>query len=239
MRSKIRGIQTHGKDTQSIVKGDRATINLSNVKFEGLKRGKCSRFSWNIKNTKQIVANIYIIDHTNWILKNHQRVRLHFGTSEIFGRAIIKNQKEFKNGQNGNIILRFESEIPVCLDDRFVIRSYSPMQTIGGGIVLNTYIDNKIFKSIDIIPLLPKKRFIFLLESAWEHSTTLNNWKKLFFKVSDKIESWCKEFDVQITNSNILFSLYNIEKGKVKVQSFFKSIPCHKLPKGWSFYGNY
>ena len=59
----------------------------------------------------------YILIHTNWVLKNHQRVRLHFGTSEIFGRTFIKNQKEFKNGQNGNIILRFESEIPVCLDD--------------------------------------------------------------------------------------------------------------------------
>ena len=134
----------------------------------------------------------------------------------------MKNQKELRKGQNMNLIFKFESEIPVCLDDKFVIRSYSPMQTIGGGIVLNTYVDNKILKYIDIIPLDPKKRFIFFLESGWEHSTTLNNWKKLFFKVHDKIENWCEEFDVQITNSNILFSLYNIEKGMVKVQSFLK-----------------
>ena len=74
----------------------------------------------------------------------------------------MKNQKNLRKGQNGNLIFKFESEIPVCLDDKFVIRSYSPMQTIGGGIVLNTYIDNKIFNSIDIIPFEPKKRFIFL-----------------------------------------------------------------------------
>ena len=220
--SKIRGIQTHGKDTQSIVTGDRAAVNLSNVKLEGLQRGRVIASPGIIKNTRQIVAKINIVNHTNWVLKNHQRVRLHFGTSEIFGRTFIKNKKEFKKGQKGNLILRFETEIPVCLDDRFVIRSYSPMQTIGGGIVLHTYFDNKILKSIDKIPLLPKKRFIFLLESAWEHSITLNNWKKLFFKVSDKIESWCKEFDVQITDSNILFTLQNIEKGKLKVQSFLK-----------------
>ena len=98
-----------------------------------------------------------MIDHTNWVLKNHQRVRLHFGTSEIFGRTSLKKQKQFKNGQNGNIILRFESEIPVCLDDKFVIRSYSPMQTIGGGIVLYTNFDKNILKSIDIIPHSQKK----------------------------------------------------------------------------------
>ena len=94
------------------------------------------------------------------------------------------------------------------------------MQTIGGGVVLNTYIDNKIFKYIDIIPLKPK-RFIFLLESGWEHSTTLNNWKRLFFKVHDKIENWCEEFDVQITDSNIFYLVYIILKKVWQKCNFF------------------
>jgi len=222
IRSKIRRIQTHGKDAKSIVRGDRAAVNLLNVKLKELSRGCVIAFPDTIKNTKQIVAKTYIVNNTNWILKNHQRVRLHFGTGEILGRAIMKNQKELQKGQNENLIFRFESEIPVCLDDKFIIRSYSPMQTIGGGIVLTTYVDLKISKQIDIIPLEPKKRFIFLLESGWEHSNTLNNWKKLFFKVHDKIEKWCDEFDVHITDSNILFSFRNIEKGMVKVQSFLK-----------------
>ena len=223
MFSKIRGIQTHGKDAESIFRGDRAAVNLSNVKLDGLHRGSVVASPGMIKNTKQIVAKIYLIDHTSWVLKNRQRVRLHFGTSEIFGRAFIKKQEEFKNGQSGNLILKFESEIPVCLDDKFVIRSYSPMQTIGGGIVLHTYVDKNILKSIDIVPLQPKKRFIFLLENTWEHSNTLYYWKKLFFKAHDKIETWCREYNVTITDSNILFTLQNIEKGKVKVQSFLKA----------------
>ena len=223
VRSKIRGIQTHGKDAESIFGGDRAAVNLLNVKLEGLHRGSVVASPGMIINTTQIAAKIYLIDHTNWVLKNHQRVRLHFGTSEIFGRTFIKKQKQFKNGQGGNLILKFESAIPVCLDDKFVIRSYSPMQTIGGGIVLYTNIDKNILKSIDIIPTQPKKRFIFLLEKNWEHSTTLHYWKKLFFKEHDKIETWCKDYNVQITDSNILFTLRNIEKGKVKVQSFLKA----------------
>ena len=150
------------------------------MKLEGLQRGRVVASPGIIKNTKQIVAKIYMINHTNWVLKNHQRVRLHFGTSEIFGRTFIKKAKEFKNGQNGNLILRFETEIPVCLDDRFVIRSYSPMQTIGGGIVfIHMLIIKFLNQSISFL-LQPKKRFIFLLESAWEHSNTLNNWKNYF-----------------------------------------------------------
>ena len=230
--TKIRGIQTHGKDTQSIVTGDRAAVNLSNVKLEGLQRGRVIASPGIIKNTRQIVAKINIVNHTNWVLKNHQRVRLHFGTSEIFGRTFIKNKKEFKNGQKGNLILRFETEIPVCLDDKFVIRSYSPMQTIGGGIVLHTHVDKNILNSVNIIPLQPKKRFIFLIESAWEHSTTLNNMRKLFFKVNDKIEPWCKEYGVQITDSNILFTHKNISKGKVKVQSFLKAFHATNSLRG-------
>ena len=223
LHSKIRGIQTHGKDADFIYEGDRAAVNLSNVKLEGLHRGSVVASPGIIKNTKQIVAKIYLIDHTKWVLKNHQRVRLHFGTSEIFGRTFIKKRKELKNGQSINLILKFESEIPVCLDDKFVIRSYSPMQTIGGGIVLHTQVNNNIIKLLDIIPLQPKKRFIFLLGSTWEHPTKLNDWKKLFFKVQDKIENWCKKYNVQITDSNILFTLQNLEKGKKKVHSFLKT----------------
>ena len=93
VRSKIRGIQTHGKNAKSLVKGDRAAVNLSNVGVQELKRGSVIAYPGTIKNTKQIVANIYLINHTNWILRNQQRVRLHFGTGEILARAIIKNQK--------------------------------------------------------------------------------------------------------------------------------------------------
>ena len=230
--SKIRGIQTHGKDAESIFGGDRAAVNLSNVKLEGLHRGSVVASPGMIENTTQIVAKIYLIDHTNWVLKNYQRVRLHFGTSEIFGRVFIKKQKRFKNGQGGNLILKFESEIPVCLDDKFVIRSYSPMQTIGGGIVLHTYVDKNMLESIDLIPTQLKRRFIFLLEKNWEYSTTLHYWKKLFFKVHDKIETWCKDYNVQITDSNILFTLQNVEKGKVKVLSFLKTFHESNSLKG-------
>ena len=96
------------------------------------------------------------------------------------------------------------------------------MNTIGGGIVLITYVDNNLSKFVEDIPAQPKDRFIFLLESAWETPVTLKMWQKLFLKFYNKIEKWCKEYKVQISDSDILFTLKNIKKGEKKVKSFFK-----------------
>ena len=222
IQTKIRGIQTHGKDTFSIKKGDRAAINLLNVKSKELHRGSLVASPQTITNTRQIIAKVDLLSRTNWVLKNYQRIRLHFGTGEILGRAIMKNKKKLKKGQSANVILKLESETPICLDDKFVIRSYSPMNTIGGGIVLITYVDNNLSKFVEDIPAQPKDRFIFLLESAWETPVTLKMWQKLFLKFYNKIEKWCKEYKVQISDSDILFTLKNIKKGEVKVKSFFK-----------------
>ena len=162
--TKIRGIQSHGGNVQRINKGDRAALNLQNVKLNNLHRGSVILSPKIIKKTNRIIARISIVDSTEWILKNGQRVRLHFGTGEIMARSIIKNQKKISKGDAGNIILNLESNIPVALGDRFVIRSYSPMDTIGGGIVLDPY-PNQHYKNknviIDAIPLDPKERFYF------------------------------------------------------------------------------
>ena len=97
-------------------------------------------------------------------------------------RSIIKNQKKNYKGDSGNIILNLESNIPVALDDRFVMRSYSPMDTIGGGIVLDPYPNEHYANKnviIDAIPLDPKERFYFLVNSLWEKSKHVKEWKKI------------------------------------------------------------
>ena len=58
---------------------------------------------------------------------------------------IFKNKKKLKKNQKENCVLFLESKLPVSLDDKFVIRSYSPMNTIGGGIVLDPFVDQVLF----------------------------------------------------------------------------------------------
>ena len=224
--TKIRGIQSHGKITQSVLKGDRAAVNLLNTKLKNFHRGSVIATPQTIKNSKMIVAEITIINTTPWVLKHRQRLRLHFGTDQILGRAYIKNKKIFKKGQKGNILLLLESEVPVSLDDRFVIRSYSPMNTIGGGIVLDALADDhypSINYFIDKIPLNPKERFYFLLDMNWEKPKTIYEWEKIFMRYHDKIDNWIREYNIQKSKTNILFTLESIERGKDKLKIFFKN----------------
>tara|TARA_Y100001980_G_C14553260_1_gene338353 strand:- start:14 stop:1891 length:1878 start_codon:yes stop_codon:yes gene_type:complete len=224
--SKIRGLQSHGKDTQFIYKGDRAAVNLLNMKLKNFYRGSVIATPKTIKNTKKIVAKINMIKNTKWDLKHNQRLRLHFGTDEILGRIFFINKKKIKKNQKANCVLFFESEIPVSLDDKFVIRSYSPMNTIGGGVVLDPFVfDHYLDKNnfIDNIPLNPKERFFFFVDGSWEAPKTFKEWKKIFIKYHDKIDIWFEELSLHKSQSDIIFTLDSIERGKTKIKIFFKN----------------
>ncbi len=225
IHSKIRGLQSHGKNTQVIYKGDRAAVNLLNMKLKNFHRGSVIATPKTLSNTKKILAKINMIKTTNWVLKNNQRLRLHFGTDEILGRVVIKSKKQFKKNQKGNILLLLESQIPISLDDKFVMRSYSPMNTIGGGIVLDPFVDDCIINKnnfIDNIPLNPKERFFFLVNCSWEKPKTTKEWKKIFIKYYDKVDNWCEDLGLKKSKSDIIFSLNSIERGKTKMKIFFK-----------------
>ena len=225
--TKIRGLQSHGKNTQHVFKGDRAAVNLLNMKLKDFHRGSVIASPKTIKNTKKIVAKINMIKNTKWVLKHNQRLRLHFGTDEILGRIFFKNQKKIEKNQKGNCVLFLESEIPVSLDDKFVIRSYSPINTIGGGIVLDPFMDDHYlgkYNFIHNIPLNPKERFFFLVDGTWEKPKTSKEWKKVFIKYHDKIDNWYEQLGLQKSESDIIFTLDSIERGKIKMKIFFKNL---------------
>ncbi|MFL3005229.1 MAG: selenocysteine-specific translation elongation factor [Candidatus Neomarinimicrobiota bacterium] len=225
--TKIRGLQSHGKNTQHVFKGDRAAVNLLNMKLKDFHRGSVIASPKTIKNTKKIVAKINMIKNTKWVLKHNQRLRLHFGTDEILGRIYFKNQKKIEKNQKGNCVLFLESEIPVSLDDKFVIRSYSPINTIGGGIVLDPFMDDQYLGKYNFIhnmPLNPKERFFFLVDGTWEKPKTSKEWKKTFIKYHDKIDIWFEQLGLQKSESDKIFTLDSIERGKIKMKIFFKNL---------------
>ena len=225
--TKIRGLQSHGKNTQHVFKGDRAAVNLLNMKLKDFHRGSVIASPKTIKNTKKIVAKINMIKNTKWVLKHNQRLRLHFGTDEILGRIFFKNQKKIEKNQKGNCVLFLESEIPVSLDDKFVIRSYSPINTIGGGIVLDPFMDDQYlgkYNFIHNIPLNPKERFFFLVDGTWKKPKTSKEWKKIFIKYHDKIDNWFEQLGLQKSESDKIFTLDSIERGKIKMKIFFKNL---------------
>lgn len=133
---KIRNIQVHGQNQDKCYAGQRVAINLSNVKKKEIRRGCVLAPKNSMKNTDLLDVKLKVLENSMRILTNHERLHLYTGTSEILCRAVLLDKEQIGPGEEGLVQLRLEEEIAVKRGDRFVVRFYSPMETIGGGIVL-------------------------------------------------------------------------------------------------------
>ena len=224
VKTKIRGLQSHGGNIKEIIAGDRAAINLSNIKPNVLNRGSVVCTPGILKPVKQIVSNIKIVESTEWIIKNNQRLRFHFGTSEVLGRAMSAGTKKLEKGNNANFILSLESPITVSMDDRFVIRSYSPMHTIAGGIVLYNDIRGEWSNMRDftkMLPIDPKERFGYLVKFNWKTPMSIKDWKLLFYNSNEKIDLWIEDLSLEQSDEGILYSKDRIERSRDQFIQFF------------------
>ena len=133
---KIRNIQVHGQNQDKCYAGQRVAINLSNVKKKEIRRGCVLAPKNSMKNTDLLDVKLKVLEDSMRILTNQERLHLYTGTSEILCRAVLLDKEQIGPGEEGLVQLRLEEEIAVKRGDRFVVRFYSPMETIGGGIVL-------------------------------------------------------------------------------------------------------
>ena len=224
IKTKIRGLQSHGGSAERVQRGDRAAINLSNIKTNLLNRGCVVSLPNIMKPTKHIIVNIMMVESTNWIIKNNQRLRFHFGTSEVLGRAMSTDKNKLERGENANFVLVLESPVTITIDDRFVIRSYSPMQTIAGGVVLYQNAKGRWSKMKDFAKLMPidsKERFNYLIKYLSNRPRSINDWKLLFFNSFNKVDRWYKELELKKTDNGIIYSNDNIVKGRNQLMQFF------------------
>lgn len=134
--TKVRGIQVHDKTVKFSEAGQRTALNLANIKSSQVKRGDVISVEKLMEPSMMIDCKIYYLKSAPKPLENRQRVRLYHGTSEILCRVILLDKETINAGESGFVQLRLEKPLISQRNDRFVIRSYSPMHTIGGGIII-------------------------------------------------------------------------------------------------------
>lgn len=134
--SKIRNIQVHLKDVDYAYAGQRTAINLSNIKKNEIYRGCVIAPVNSMKNTMMLDVKINLLKKSRRIVENRSRLHLYTGTSEILCRVVLLDRDELSPGESCYAQLRLEEEIAVRRGDRFIIRFYSPMETIGGGEII-------------------------------------------------------------------------------------------------------
>lgn len=154
---KIRSIQVHGENVDKCYAGQRVAINISNMKKNEIHRGCVLAPPNNMKNTMLLDVKMNILPSSMRILTNHTRLHLFTGTSEILCRAVLLDKDEIGPGESGYVQLRLEEEIALRRGDKFIVRFYSPMETIGGGIVLEPNPTKKKRFNADTIEELKRK----------------------------------------------------------------------------------
>lgn len=135
--ARIRGLQVHGNEADAIYAGQRAAVNLQNVNKEQLKRGMMLTRPHSMPESYMIDAKCRMISSIDKPLKHRAQIRFHTGTTEILGRVVLFDRDMLAPGDEAFVQFRLQSPTANLPGDRFIIRSYSPVQTIGGGEILD------------------------------------------------------------------------------------------------------
>jgi len=134
---KIRGIQVHGRSVEIVEAGNRTAINIQGIEMNMLERGNVLATPGSLKPSYMLDAEFLYLSSNEKPLKNRSRVRVHLGTAEIMGRIVLLESEEAVPGSSANVQLLLEEPVGVWPGDHYVVRRYSPVTTIGGGVVLN------------------------------------------------------------------------------------------------------
>jgi len=134
---KIRGIQSHGQKEEAAYAGQRTAINLANVKKEELERGQVLAAPGTLTNSIFLDAKVSLFNTTNRQLKNGDRVHVNYGSAQTIAKAVLLDKDVIGAGESAYVQLRFDEPLAVKRGDRFIIRFYSPVETFGGGIILD------------------------------------------------------------------------------------------------------
>lgn len=135
---RVRGVQTHGKKVETVHAGQRAAVNLGGIDHTEIERGMVLCEKGALRPTQAFDAEIEVLEDAKKPLKSRQRVRVHTGTVEALARVrVLGENGEIEPGSKGLAQFRLEAPVIALPGDRFIIRSYSPQETIAGGRILD------------------------------------------------------------------------------------------------------
>jgi selenocysteine-specific elongation factor len=139
-RVRVRGLQVHGRAVARALAGQRTAINLGGVEAASIERGMTLAPAGRLRATQIIDTSLEVLPTAPRALRSRARVRVHLGAAEVLARVqVLEPSGEIAAGARGFAQLRLESPIVALPEEHFIIRSYSPQRTIGGGSVLDAF----------------------------------------------------------------------------------------------------
>ena len=133
---RVRGVQVHGADADRAVAGQRTALNLSGATVEELARGMMLGPVGAFRATPRVDVRLTLLPAAK-PLKNRARVHLHAHTMEAMAEVVLGEGKQVAPGGQAWARLRLVEAAPLVPGDRFILRQFSPVITVGGGVVLD------------------------------------------------------------------------------------------------------
>jgi len=146
LKTKVRGIQVHGKPVETACAGQRTAVNLSSISKEEVKRGDLLSTPGYLKPTNMVDAVLELSKNANLIVESGFKVHFHHLTSETEGELYLIDREELLPGEKALVQIRLREPAVPVYGDRFVVRNYSPARVIGGGWIVNPLPDKKFRK---------------------------------------------------------------------------------------------
>ncbi len=135
-RLRVRGVQSGGKTAERAVAGQRTAVNLAGIEHTALRRGMALATPGKFRTTRRIDGRLELLQSAPK-MKQRSRVHFHGGTCETIAEVYLYDRSELAPGQSALAQLRLQEEVLVLPGDRFIVRQFSPVTTIGGGVVLD------------------------------------------------------------------------------------------------------
>ena len=136
-QTRIRNLQVHGKNVETAYAGQRVAINLAGLKKDDIQRGNCVAKPGSVRVSRMLDVRLQNLKDSGRVIKNDSQVHLFHGAAELLAKVVLFGRDELKPGESCYAQLRLTEPIATKNGDRFVIRFFSPLETIGGGVILD------------------------------------------------------------------------------------------------------
>jgi len=197
---RIRGLQSQNTQVEKIYAGERAAINITGVQRDDIRRGDVAALKGHLKPSRTVNCFLHYLPSAEEPLKYRERVRFHSGAAEIIGRVVLLDRDSLEPGGNAPVQIQLEKPVAAASGDRFIVRRYSPLYTIGGGEILETDAAKpkrnrrKIAEYLVNFNRLPlKERITAYVTKAGINPLSTRDIARQFSLHAGQIEKWLKE----------------------------------------------
>lgn len=133
---RVRGLQSHDRQVDEVHRGQRAAINLAGIRHDDIQRGQEATEAGRLRPSRWMAARLHLLENADRPVKQRARLRLHLGTAEIMSSISLLDRDELRPGESALAQFYLAAPAVATWGQPFVLRSESPVSTVGGGRII-------------------------------------------------------------------------------------------------------